>query len=292
MELIKAPGSYNIPEGDYHADPVAVPSLSRSTIRTLLNECPMIAKMKHPRLNPEFKEEQSGKFDLGTAAHALLLEGPDKVAVVQADDWRTNAAKAKRDEAYAAGMTPLLQKDFERAQEMAQVAEKCLYRCKELGISDIRKDCDTELSLIWKEDNGVWCRVRPDIITKDRAVIVDYKTTGLTANPENKGKDIDNAGLELQDAFYRRGTRALFDGVDPVFAFLFQENEPPYMCSIVALIPEAQEMGDEEVEAGINIWKNCLDGNSWPGYPVDRIAWVSLPPYARARWEARKGGIS
>ena len=102
-------GIHNIPEEEYHADPCPEPSLSRSTVKALLTLSPAHVFHGNRRLNPDYVEPANeSKFDIGNACHALLLEGEDIAEVVEADSWRTKAAKEKRDEIYAAGRTPLL----------------------------------------------------------------------------------------------------------------------------------------------------------------------------------------
>jgi hypothetical protein len=46
---------------------------------------------------------------------------------------------------------------------------------------------DSELTLLW-DDNGTLCRIRPDRISTDRRVIVDYKTGGTSAEPDTWGR--------------------------------------------------------------------------------------------------------
>ena len=63
-----------MPAEKYHADPCMVPSLSNSVAQILLSESPRKAWFSHPKLNTAFAEKEDGKFDIGTAAHAVLLE--------------------------------------------------------------------------------------------------------------------------------------------------------------------------------------------------------------------------
>jgi len=72
---ITEPGIYDIPETDYHADPIAEPSLSSSIAKILLARSPRHAWANHPRLNPNQEPETRREFDFGSAAHAMLLEG-------------------------------------------------------------------------------------------------------------------------------------------------------------------------------------------------------------------------
>src|SRR3972149_6692059 len=84
-------------------------SLSASVAPLLLTRSARHAWLAHPRLNPAWAPEATEQTDLGTLAHALLLEQDDsRLVVVEADDWRTKAARLARVQALAAGKPPLL----------------------------------------------------------------------------------------------------------------------------------------------------------------------------------------
>jgi hypothetical protein len=282
--MISSPGVYKLSSEEYHADPCQDPSLSRSTIKDLLFESAARAAYNHPRLNPDYQEDQDIKFDLGTAAHALLLEGSDNAVVIDADDWRTKAAREERDLAKKEGKTPLLKYQYEKTLKMVAEVGLQIGNCKELGITNLLGQGDSELSYIWKEEE-TWLRVRPDWIAKDRKVILDVKFTGGSANPEDIARQVVNMGYDIQDSLYLRGVKAV-DGTDPKFVFIFIETEEPYLCSFVGLPPEFLEMGKQKVEMGIFKWRECMKSEIWPGYP-DKVCWVNAPAWALASWDGR-----
>jgi hypothetical protein len=283
--MITEPGSYRIDEKDYHLDnQTATPSLSRSVIKALVSECPLRAWYEHPRLNPRYVAEEKKIFDIGHAAHALLLEGIDRMAVVNADNWTTKAAKEARDEARKEGKIPVLAKQSEAILGMTWEAT-CFLAHSELGISDLRDSGDSEISYYWCE-HGTWMRVRPDWINHERTLILDYKTTGTSADPGRYQQIATQTGLEIQDAFYRRGVRAV-DGTNPRMVFLVQEAEPPYLCSLISMDMMFREMGHQKVEKGIALWRDCLSRNEWPGYTSD-IQIIEPKPWALAEWEQRQ----
>ena len=107
---IKEPGVYEIPADAYHADPTIEPSLSASVANVILSHSPLHAWAKHPRLNPDFEPEEKPQFDLGSAAHNMVLRQNfwrEEIAVVEAQDWKTKAAKEARETARAAGRHPV-----------------------------------------------------------------------------------------------------------------------------------------------------------------------------------------
>ena len=285
-ELIFKQGSYVIDSKDYHSDNICPePCLSRSVIKDLIFESPSKARWNHPRLNPNFKPDYgAGKFDIGSATHPMLLEGIDSVVVVDADDWRKKEAKEARERAWAEGKTPLLREQYEKAILMVEVAKQQILACQGLGIKDLRDDGDSELTYIWQED-GVWLKVRTDWISKDRSLILDYKTTNQSANPSDVGRILVNMNYDIQDAFYRRGVRAV-EGVDSRLVFLFQEVEEPHLCSFVELPEMVKIMGQQKVENGIFLWKECMTTGNWFAYP-NKVIMVDTPRWAITNWEQR-----
>ena len=121
------PGIYTMTAEDYHADKIASrPSLSASMAHLLCTSSPAHAWVAHPKLNPAFERHEEEKFDVGTVAHALLLQGEDVAVVVDAPDWRTNAAKEERDAARAAGQIPLLAKHWDAVRAMVAATRQQL----------------------------------------------------------------------------------------------------------------------------------------------------------------------
>src|SRR5580692_270517 len=69
--LLSEPGFWDIDAEEYHRDPCPEASLSNSIGQKLLETCPRVAWWNHPRLNPQFVEDEDTKFDRGTVAHKL-----------------------------------------------------------------------------------------------------------------------------------------------------------------------------------------------------------------------------
>jgi hypothetical protein len=181
--MIDQPGVYDIPADVYHSDPVAGGSLSSSGARKLLPpSCP--ALFRHWA---DEGQEHKATFDLGHAAHAEVLGVGAPLAVVDADDWRTKAAKQQRDTAYAAGATPLLRNDYEQVHAMAAA----LRAHPVAGSLFTPGTGRAEQTLVWRDDEfGVWRRAMLDWLTESNGglVVVDYKGLALdTAIPTPHG---------------------------------------------------------------------------------------------------------
>jgi len=273
---------------DYHSDQVAADTvtLSASIARILIAESPAHARAAHPRLNPDWEPSHDEKFDVGTIAHSLLLEGEAAVVVIDAPDWRTKAAQEQRDEAYDAGQTPVLLKNWAAVERMVDAVQS---QVAALPVDPpLFADGKPERSLIWDE-NGVACRARLDWLRDDLAAIDDLKTTSRSANPDGWSRTIFNIGYDVQLAFYLRGLKAV-TGAEAEFRFVVVETSPPYALSVMSLAPGALELANAKVDWALATWKRCLETDTWPAYPT-RVAYAEAPSWEETRWlekEARE----
>ena len=228
--------------------------------------------------------EVSPAMDLGTAFHAVLLEGVAAVEIIEAADFRTKAAREARDAARAAGRVPLLPQTFQDLQAMVTAAklqldalEEPMLLLPEAGIA--------EASIFWTEDGGIECRATPDWLSLDHRMICDLKTTSGSAHPAAFARVLWDKGYGIQEAWYRRAVKRVH-GVAAEFRFIVVETFPPYALSVVSLDPEAQAFADQQVEAGLAEWRRCVETGHWPAYPA-RVAYAEVPPWIQAAWQTR-----
>lgn len=275
------PGIYNLTAEQYHADPAPTASLSSSIANILLDQSPLHAWLAHPRLNPAFERETNSRFDLGSAAHMMLLERrEDKIVVVKANDWRTNAAKDARAAAQANGQFAILEHQFVDVVAMCQAAHDYLLTTE---LSDMLATGDAEQSVLWQEDD-LWYRCRPDLISKDRRVILDYKSTASAA-PDFIARQIGRMGYDLQNEMYTRGLQAVGTERRPAFVFLFQEIKKPYACSLASLSNTFIEVGKLKVTHAMKLWQTCVTTDTWPGYS-EKILYIDPKPWEAAELDA------
>lgn len=292
--MIEKPGIYDdVSEADYHADPVTpMPSLSSSIAKLMVTRSPMHAAYEHPRLNPAKAaevEKPSNAMDFGTAAHKIILGEGKAVQIIEATDYRTKDAKAARDAARAAGRVPILAADFASVQALAEAA-KAQIACTELaGIFDAGTP---ETTLAWMEGPS-WCRARVDWLP-DQArggghiTVVDLKTTGGSAHPDDWARTAFDMGYDVQAVFYERGLRALIPGVRSVkFKFLVLEQDAPYGLSVNEMSGQALAEAEELVRLGIQAWTACMEAKEWPGYPSAATS-IDPPKWRSDRTEIRR----
>lgn len=260
----------------YHGDETGDdrPSLSRSIAHILWTQSPAHAWAAHPKLNPDFVRTESETFDLGNAAHDLLLRGEARVEVVYEKDWKKQLAQQARVDARLQGKLPLLESQWERTQAMVAA-------CREqLAVLDadppVFSDGDAEVTLTWEEDGGVLCRARLDWLRTDHKAIDDYKSTGKSANPYDFSRTLYNVGYDMQAAFYLRGLRKVTGVTDAQLRFVAQESTPPYLLSVSSLPPDGMAIAERKVQWAIDTWRRCLETGQWPGYP-SRVCYAEPP---------------
>ena len=264
----------DIPESTYHGPNITnEPALSASIAKVLLAKSPLHAWHAHPKLNPNYQPTVSASFDLGTAVHDLFLRGLDSAAVAPFPDWRTNEAKAHRDASRAAGLIPMLEKDWQRASQMVEaIRDQLAARDDDPPLFDAGKP---EATIVWREKNGVLCKARLDWLHDSMACIDDLKTTGVSGNPHDYGRrTFWSIGADVQARFYQRGIKAL-TGELPDFRFTVAETSQPFCLSVIDLAPSAVELADQKIDTALELWKRCLETDSWPGYD-ERVASVEV----------------
>jgi len=279
------PGIHDaIPSEHYHNGGTTTPSLSASIANLLITKSAAHARANHPTLNPNHKRKESDRFDIGTAAHALLLQGDNIIAIWDGDDWRKKDAQAFRDAARSQGRIPLLADQADDVRAIVSAArQQVSYHTAQPALFT---DGKPEQTLVWEDDHGVLCRARLDWLRDDYQAIDDYKTTSASADPDRWTRTMYGIGADVQVAFYERGVERL-TGIRPVFRYAVQETYPPYALSVVDLAPSALELARDKVSMAIVRWARCLEEDAWPAYD-QRVASIEAPTWEEMRWLERQ----
>lgn len=261
----------------YHAD---CTSISSSGLRALLDPgCP--AQFKYDRDNPQPPKKE---FDLGHAAHALVLGDGPKLEVVEGARWDTTAAKAKVKALRAKGIVPLKEHEMEQVQAMADA----IRQHPQAGPLFALGNGVAERSIFWThKETGVRVRVRPDwlIVRPEVTVVVDLKTT-TDASPGAVSKAISNYSYHQQGALYLDGVEAA--GLAPEggrFVFVFQSKRAPYLVTVRELAGQDQDIGRARNERALRIYAECERTGEWPDWtgPVTEIPQIGMPTWDTLR---------
>lgn len=264
---MRTPGLYpGIPEAEYHADDALCQSGAK-----LLIDAP--ARYQWDRQHPR---EATDAMDHGSIVHALALGQPDVHVLVDADSWRTTAARKARDDARKAGLIPVLPDQFAEAQAMADALRNHPY----VG-AVLAADGDNEVSMWWQDERtGIGCRGRIDAIRMDAdgtPVLVDIKTARNVA-PWPFGKAAADLGYHMQAWAYLAGYRAL-TGQDATFILVAAESTEPYYVAPYTFTSLQLDAGRARWETALDIYAECAATDTWSAYHTEPIT-LDMPAWA------------
>lgn len=255
---------------------LAIKAFSSGLGQRILAQSPLHAWVESP-WNPDRERDDSGTADIGTFAHAMLLEGgTDALVICPFDDWRKNDAKAMRDDARAAGKLPILQAKVPEVQAMVEAAKHFILESEVTGLFDTGTP---EQTLVF-EAGGVLCKARPDWLADDRKICLSYKTTAGSAQP-NAWIRTQLPGYDMGIVLYERCVRAATGTEQTRVVTLVQEQSAPWSCSLVGLSPAWQAMAESKLNLALATWSACLKSGKFPAYPT-RICWAEPKPWMMA----------
>lgn len=256
-----APGIHDMSPAEYHG---ITDGLSVSRAKALLDEGGP-ARFRH---RETVGQPHSSAFDLGSMAHALVLgKGDERLVMVDADSWRTKAARDERLRIRQLGMTPVLSHEVEVARRMAEVLD---------GHKLARETLTGRIEVAaFYELDGLLLRGQMDVYGAD--CIADYKTA----------QDASSFGFlraawryryYMQAAWYRRLRGWLTDEWVPV-RMVAQEKEAPYLVSVWELDDAYIQQGEQQMDEAVATYRACMESGTWPGYP-DEIQLLTAPDWA------------
>lgn len=278
--IIDEPGLYDgLTDETYHGDPVPGGSLSSSGARRLLPpSCPALFKHERDHGAPPRRT-----FDVGHAAHKMVLGVGPEIVVVDAPDWRTKAAQQQRDEAYATGAVPVLAREFAEVRAMAEALKRHdLAR----ALLDPSRGSG-EQSAFWVDDEtGVWRRARFDWLpdSSGHLIVPDYKTAACSS-PAAFRRAAASFGYHQQASWYLDAVYALDLAETASFVFIVQEKSAPYLVSVIELDTMALRAGAEANRHALDVYAQCTAADRWPGY-CEGVALIDLPPWATSSEES------
>ena len=272
---VGVPGFHEgIPEADYHADRT---SLSHSGVKTIL-QAPAI--FRHQQDHPVTKRV----FDLGSAAHRLVLGAGEPIVVVErtdtktgevteAEDYKTPSARAHAEQIRAEHGIPLLRKEYDAVQAMADVlsSHSAAMELLSVGTPEVSAYAPDEAT-------GVLRRCRYDWLGP--SILTDYKTAE-SADPFAFGRKAADYGYHIQAAWYLDVAADLGHPAE-AFAFVVQAKTPPYLVTVIELVPAAIQRGRDLAARGLQMYRDCTEAGLWPGYVPDdtKSVVVNLPEWA------------
>lgn len=252
------------------AEYFAHPALSHSDLK-LLKRSPAHFRYVKDNDARTFKSE----FDFGHVVHELVLDDGGGIDVIDAADWRTKAAKEARDASRAAGRSPLLVADYNRAKECAECVRLHPIAARLLDAADHK-----EVALVWDHD-GITLKAKLDLVAGKFGV--DLKTTEYAAS-DAFGRSAGQYGYATQAAFYEEAMRQCLGITNPEFLFIAVETNPPHPVNVIKLEDYVIDLAAGRNAALIDLYRRCVETNTWPAYG-DGINVAQLPRWAEIEME-------
>jgi PDDEXK-like domain of unknown function (DUF3799) len=283
----------DMPANEYFADPCPKPSLTQSIAKILIDQSPAHARLVHPKLNglgykPELGEYKSATA-IGNAAHKLVLGRGKDIAVLEFKDFRTDAAKAARDETIASGGVPILVKHHNVAKALAAAIREQLDLA---GCGAAFEIGNPEVVMIAERD-GTYFRSMVDWMVSP-TLFYDLKTLSSSAAPYTAPSRMVDHGWDVQAAMQEH-ILDILDGTGDIythpgrrkFRFVAVETEEPFALTVNELDENTMTMGRKKLHHAIRIWRECMKNGHWPGYPpiVNR---PEYPNFAVNQWLNRE----
>ena len=254
---------YDLPADEYHAHP----AVGSTSLKTLYKQPPAVYKYQqtHP--------PQSDAFDVGTVAHAPILEQDDSIVqVVDVDRKSGKAWSEPAAEAREHGLIPLKRSEWDTVEAMRDAV------MAHPVAAELLTGHAPEVSYFTQLYEGLDVKCRADALTKDNMTVVDLKTTGASADPTDFARTAYNLGYHQSAAHYQDVIKQV-TGFTPAFVFIVVSKHPPYLTSVVELHPDFVEYGRQANHVAANTLKACTASGRWPGYTDTTV--IDMPRWAQ-----------
>lgn len=256
----------NMPEAEYHGDPVVGGSLSYTGMKELLKTP---AHFRHYMDAPRVDKPA---FDAGHVVHALVL-GTDLnvveipgTALSSSGTTGTRAAREFIAEARAEGLIPMKPGELKPLETLAEAV-----LAHPLARTLFEADGPTELSMFAPDPaSGVWIRGRADkaATIDSETLLVDLKTTP-SADPEEFNRQaITKYGYYLQAYVYTWLYHTLNpEQPTPDFRIVAVAKTEPHLVTVHALDWEYLQLGKAHMRRAVERFAEGIATGDWPGYP-------------------------
>ncbi len=205
----------------------------------------------------------SASKDLGKIFHALM-DGSFYTEYAIVPDIRRGTKAWLAEEKKHAGKMLVKAKDVEISIAMADAVKRYESELNE----DLLSAGDYEVSYYWRDKiTGLLCKCRPDFISSDQKIVVDFKTARRVEHEGFKW-DAYNYHYYVSAAFTLQGVEAV-TGIRPDrYIFLVVCSEPPHLVASYEASTEEIELGKEFISRNLINLKICNFHGHWPGLPA------------------------
>jgi len=225
----------------------------------------------HAKYYKEHPSPDTPAFFIGRAAHCLALE-PDKFDQRYTMFGGRRAGKVWAEfVSKANGKVVLTESEYESIKQVAEsIKQQVVHRFIQQG--------EAEVCIVWTDkETGLLCKARLDYVHRERAFIIDLKTTRDAALDQFQ-RAMWTYRYYQQAAFYSDGWKAL-TGDPTVFVFLPVEKDPPYAVAAYEVHDNTIWAGRLEYRKALETWAECVKTGVYPSY-ADSVEMINLTDWA------------
>ena len=252
---------YDMPPDEYRA----TPGISKSGLDKIA------ISPAHYQASLTATRTETPALRLGTLIHTALLEPGRLDYVVKPADMSFATKEGKAWKAENEGCEILSQADddtitgIQRSVQAHKAARQLLTRGK------------AEVSLFATDSTATTRKARPDFMPDGTNIIADIKTCER-ADIGSFQKSILRYRYHVQAAYYLDMAERC--GLErDAFVFIAVEKEPPYAVAVYQLDIASIELGREQYERDLAVYRQCVKSGVWPAYGDD-IQPISVPAWA------------
>lgn len=207
-------------------------------------------------------------FDRGKAFDLLIIDGQeafnDKV-IIEPDMHKATKAYKSWKKHLAKGTIALSEQEYNFCLKMREQAFK-----KEQFSKIFDAPGHAHRAIVWQDrGTGIWCKAEIDWITAD-GTVVDLKSAA-DAGFWFFQRQARRLGYLNQGAYYMDGLSAVTGIAHTQFLLAVVEVEPPFESHVFRPTLEQLSQAQDQNEDRLNRLKECLENDSWPGYPDEII---------------------
>ena len=247
---------------------------NQSTIKHILKS------PAHYKAAKERKFFPSENMQIGSAVHALVLEGRDvfnRHYVEKPANIKLNTVKGKEWKKMYSRYTILSPEAMEKVEGMAESLARVGYFDSQA--EDYHKY--NEVSIYWDSDH-IKCKARLDRVVDhgDSVTVVDLKST-LSIDPYQFLKKCVDLNYIFQSGWYTEAAQRAYEK-KAEFVFVAVEREAPYDTAVFEISDAMMREAYRQTELARQILRGCLRDSMWPRPQVsqgvlDLPKWFEFP---------------
>lgn len=212
----------------------------------------------------KFKMVPTPAMEMGTALHALTLDGEDafnKSYVKKPEGLSLATKEGKAWKAELGRKKVLNTGGKDDPWGSVQGMNESLKRLQWFNPEQPDYIKYNEVSVYW-DWNGVACKARLDRVCVEEGLVLDLKTTD-SIEPDLFLKKVISLGYDFQAAYYAKAAEVAF-GKPFKFLFVAVERKAPYTVDIFEATPDMMDEAMYKCEQALRQYALCTENNSWP----------------------------